>query len=582
MRRLFLPLLCLLVPALLQAREAILDYDVRIEIQADARLEVTETLTVQAEGVDIRRGLTRDVPTIYRDRLGNRVITGLRVLGVERDGRPEPWFTESMSNGIRINTGNDDLLPVPAVYRYTLRYTLDRQIGFFETHDELYFNAIPQDAIFPIVEARVEVRLPQPVPVERMTAEAYTGPIGARGEDYVSVLPAPGVARWTATRPFAPREGMTVALSFPKGVLPEPTAVQRLVWLLSDNRSVLVALAGFIVLLVYCARRWQRVGRDPAKGVIIARYEPPAGFSPGGLRYLQRRRYHARCFSADILDMAVKGYLSIGRKKGLLSDTWTLVREGRGKSGTEQGGDGTDSLAKAQSRLLRRLFGHKDRITLDSSNATTLSGARETHSKELDARFHPRYFNRNASSLAWAVIITVATVVLAFLCYRGAGFLLTALLVLLMIITVVVFGWLVQAPTPEGRKLLDHVEGLKLYLGVAERDELKSLPGPEQPPPLDAERYQRLLPYAVALEVEDAWTKKFTLAAGAAAAAAATASMTWYHGGAVNDLSRFSRSVGTSLSSVIASASRPPGSSSGSGGGGFSGGGGGGGGVGGR
>src|SRR5690606_15142603 len=120
------------------------------------------------------------------------------------------------------------------------------------------------------------------------------------------------------------------------------------------------------------------------------------------------------------------------------------------------------------------------------------------------------------------------------------------------------------------------------YLGVAERDELKSLPGPEQPPPLDAERYQRLLPYAVALEGEDAWTKKFTLAARAAAAAAATASMTWHHGGAVDDLSRFSRSVGTSLGSVIASASRPPGSSSGGGGGGFSGGGGGGGGVGGR
>jgi uncharacterized membrane protein len=141
---------------------------------------------------------------------------------------------------------------------------------------------------------------------------------------------------------------------------------------------------------------------------------------------------------------------------------------------------------------------------------------------------------------------------------------------------------LVKAPTPAGRKLLDEIEGLKLYLSVAERDELKNLPGPGGAPLLDAKRYERLLPYAVALEVEDAWTKKFTLAAGAAAVAAASASIAWYHGSSIGDLGSFSKAVGSSLSSQIASSSSAPGSSSGSGGGGSSGGGGGGGGGGGR
>ncbi len=132
---------------------------------------------------------------------------------------------------------------------------------------------------------------------------------------------------------------------------------------------------------------------------------------------------------------------------------------------------------------------------------------------------------------------------------------------------------------------MDEIEGLKLYLSVAERDELASMPGPDAagtPPTLDAERYQRLLPYAVALDVEDAWTGKFTLAVGAAAAAATTAAITWYQGGPVGDLGSLTRAVGSSLSSQIASSSSPPGSSSGGGGGGFSGGGGGGGGGGGR
>jgi uncharacterized membrane protein len=117
---------------------------------------------------------------------------------------------------------------------------------------------------------------------------------------------------------------------------------------------------------------------------------------------------------------------------------------------------------------------------------------------------------------------------------------------------------------------------------VAERDELARMPGPDAPPPLDAQRYQLLLPYALALDVEAAWTEKFTAAVGAAAAEAATANIGWYRGGNLTSLNQLTSSLGSSLGSQIASASSPPGSSSGGGGGGFSGGGGGGGGGGGR
>ena len=86
----------------------------------------------------------------------------------------------------------------------------------------------------------------------------------------------------------------------------------------------------------------------------------------------------------------------------------------------------------------------------------------------------------------------------------------------------------------------------------------------------------------MALEVEDAWTGKFTAAAGAAAVAAATAGISWYRGSNLGDLGSFSKAMGSSLTSQISASSHAPGSSSGGGGGGFSGGGGGGGGGGGR
>ncbi len=98
----------------------------------------------------------------------------------------------------------------------------------------------------------------------------------------------------------------------------------------------------------------------------------------------------------------------------------------------------------------------------------------------------------------------------------------------LVLVMHVVFAILMKAPTPEGRKLMDEIEGLRMYLGVAERDELKAVSGPDQPPSLDAKRYEALLPYAMALQVEQAWTTKFTAAVGVAAAQ--QSSPTWYYG----------------------------------------------------
>lgn len=560
------------------AQERILSYDSQIVLNADGSLDVTEHIRVRAEGQQIRRGIYRDFPTRYRDRHGNRVVVDFRMLEVLRDGQPEPWFTETLGNGVRVNTGNDDFLPTPAEFTFSLRYRTTRQLGFFAGHDELYWNAIGTGWDFPIERGSAEVRLPRPVPVDDMAAEAYTGAQGMQGADYRAELVAPGLARWQLTAPLQPREGFTIVLSFPKGVVAEPTPMQQLWWKLKDNRAALIALAGLLVLLGYCIRRWRKVGRDPRPGPVVVQYDPPDALSPAALRYIERMGYDTRCFSADVLSLAVDGCLEIHRDKGLLRDNWQLERSGAGSSRV----DGSEAL-------LRGLFAAGPRMELDKKNATALQGIIASHRKSLDKRFKGAMFHLNGGSTLVAFLIALAFSVAAFMFGVGTG---TGLLLALppiaaMIVTVIVFGLLVRAPTPEGRRMLDRIEGLRRYLTVADRQDLQRLRGPgTEEPVLDAKRFEFLLPYAVALEVEDAWTKKFTLAVGAAAAAAATAAIGWYHGPGgtrgIGDIGSFSKAVGSSLTSQIASSSTPPGSSSGSGGGGSSGGGGGGGGGGGR
>ena len=563
------------------AQERILSYDSELQINTDGSLDVREHIKVRAEGTSIRRGITRDFPTRYKDRYGNKVVVDFGVIGVQRDGKAEPWFTENLSNGVRINTGNDDFLPVPAEYTYTLHYRTTRQVGFFADHDELYWNAIGLGWDFAIETGSVELRLPKPVPVDQLNAEGYTGPEGSKQQNYTASVPAAGIARWQLTQPLAPHEGLTIVLSFPKGLVPQPSRAQRLMLLLKDNRGVLVALAGLLLMLAFCFRRWHALGRDPEPGIVIARYDPPSGYSPAALRFIQRMAHDNRAFSADVLALAVAGFLRIERDKGLLKDEWTLVRE------TGEGGR-AETLPQSQQVLLAGIFAKGSPLVLKNTSASVMQQAQSGHSKTLSTLYDGKMFKINGGSVGLAAIILVLTGIAAFVVAGGSGVPAIIAVLVLMMFVLIAFGSLVRAPTPEGRKMLDEIEGLKRYLNVAERDELASMPGPEITganegmPMLDAKRYEFLLPYAVALEVEDAWTNKFTLAVGAAAAAAATAGIAWYRGGAMDSLGSLSKAVGSSLSSQIASSSSPPGSSSGSGGGGSSGGGGGGGGGGGR
>ena len=166
------------------AQERIKAYHADITVLADGSMEVTENITVRAEGSRIRRGIYRDFPTRYKDHLGNRYVVDFEVLGVQRDGSGEVWFTEAQSNGVRVNTGSDAFLPVPADYTFSIRYRTSRQIGFFDEHDELYWNVTGLGWNFPIDHAGATVTLPKPVPAAQLGAEAQTGAYGVRGQDY--------------------------------------------------------------------------------------------------------------------------------------------------------------------------------------------------------------------------------------------------------------------------------------------------------------------------------------------------------------------------------------------------------------
>ncbi len=147
-----------------------------------------------------------------------------------------------------------------------------------------------------------------------------------------------------------------------------------------------------------------------------------------------------------------------------------------------------------------------------------------------------------------------------------------------------VFWYLLRAPTAAGRKVMDEIEGLELYLRTAETARM-NLP---QAPEITTTNFERLLPYAIALGLEKPWSQAFEAAFARAhpgESLDAAYRPGWHGGRGWSGSGGFGRSLSASMGAAqgaFASAvPAPSSSSSGFSGGGGSGGGGGGGGGGG-
>lgn len=320
-----------------------------IVVHPDSSMTVTETITYRTD--ERKRGIVREFPTTYQDRSGNTIKVGFTVLEVLRDGQKEPYHIEKVANGEKVYVGRKDVFLSPGVYVYTLKYRTDRQLGYFQDHDELYWNVTGNGWELPINIAEAVIQLPPGAKI--LEHAAYTGYQGERGQDY-KVKVGENDIFFKTTKGLAPKQGLTVVVAWPKGVVRPPAVVEKPKFFLRDNQSAGVGLLGLFLLLAYYLFVWFMVGRGPASGTIIPLYSPPKGFSPADTRYLMQMGFDNKTMAAAVVDMAVKGYLKIEEAAG----TFTL----RKKDGNPA------ALSSEEARTASVLFLGGDAIELKSEN----------------------------------------------------------------------------------------------------------------------------------------------------------------------------------------------------------------------
>jgi len=556
----------LLLPLCGFADERILSFHSEIRVMTDGMIEVTETIKVRAEGNRIKRGIYRDFPIEYEDKLGNDYKVAFKPLAVMRNDRPEAFHTQEIRRGMRTYFGRADRRIDQGEHTYVFRYSASRMLGFFEEHDELYWNVTGFDWAFPIDKASATVQLEFDAPLSGITKEAYTGPFGAQGTDYRSRFDSARRVYFESNSPLSPVNGLTIVVGWPKGFVDEPTKADKLGWLLKDNKNLLASVFGYLLLLAYYIPVWRKYGRDPEEGVIVTRYEPPDGFSPASLRYIRQMYYDDKVMTAAVVNLAVKGYLQI-KKRGRAH--WLIMRTPDGSK---------LPMAPGENELYTELFKGQTKIELDDANHKILGEARGAHRKSLIKDYKQHYFKTNIVLNIPAVLIVIGSMLVALNIGRGPTPLVIAGTVL-SFLTMAFFAIIMKRPTIRGRKLLDEMLGFKDFLEIAEKDELNLRNPPEKTPQL----FESLLPFALALGVDQQWSERFaTVLASIRGPDGREYQPSWYDGKwNSSNLSKTTNKLSSSLNSAISSSVSPPGSSSGGGGGGSSGGGGGGGGGGG-
>lgn len=619
-----------------RAAEYIAAYRSEIQIARQGDVTVTEIITVNAEGHDIRRGIFRDFPLYMLDQQGKRQKVGFEVLSVTRDGKPEDWKTESVSGGVRIYMGSENTLLDRGLHTYELTYRTDRQIRFQENFDEFYWNVTGNGWMFRIDQASVVVQLPPAV--KALNTDFFTGPEGATGKDArrTGSETAPG---FVTTRPLGANEGFTIAIAMPKGSILPPSSAQQRGWMLRDNLNLMIAAIGLAVVGLYYMWGWRRVGRDPPRGVVVPNWHPPEGLSPALVNYVDNKGFSGEgwnALSASFIDLAVKGYVQLEDLKKSI-----VIR----RTDKPVAAD----LPVGQMVLIRQLGMANDKFVIDKKNGEAVQSLGKLFRQAIEKENRGRYYKANTAYIVAGIALSILALgamlvfgdinpdlagllvmpaffgliwgglaikiakslrhrktlgrrlgavfsfaVLGFMGISVFGAFIVSMVDSLgngqwplfvgvggIVLVNALFFFLMGAPTPLGAKRMDEIEGLRTYLTLAEKDRMNMMGAPEMSP----RHFETLLPYAVALGVEKPWSQTFEtwLATAAAGAVAASYHPGWYSGDTYNSFGDSIGSFSSSMSSTIASTIPQPVASSSSGfsSGGSSGGGGGGGGGGG-
>jgi len=562
----------------------ITSFDSKITIESDSRLHVVEEIEVDFGSLQ-KHGIFRTIPIQYRYNSTQDRYYEIDEVGVTENRAPVPFEVQVGNFDEVIKIGDPDRT-VSGRQNYNIRYTVTGAMNRFQDHDELFWNV--DGASWPVTKDSVTATVTWPSGPARQIA-CYEGPQGST--DNCGSSSSGNSAFFNSTRELASNEQISVAVSLDPAVVDVPppmlTAKAREfpqdafdVNPLTVGLALLIAIGGIAAV----AWNWWRHGRDRAyltryykapagtpeepeplfkHEPVVVEFGPPQNMKPAQLGLILDEHADPKDVTASIVDLAVRGYLTIADQPGFLgSHDWLLTK----KQADE------NALLPYEHTLLNGLFAGRNEVKVSELKGKFHSTLQSVESQVVSDAMSRRLFtaNPNVARGGWGCLgvgVLLLGGVATYFLGVALGWGLIGLAVVLVGGVLVATAMNMSQRSAAGRELLLKTLGFRLYMDTAEKYRQQFAE--------KAEIFTQLLPYAIVFGVVSRWAKAFE------GIDTSQANSSWYVGNAPFQAALLSSSLQSMNDSISRSISASPpssGSSSGFGGGGFSGGGGGGGG----
>lgn len=602
------------------AQEKINSFDSNIFINQNASANIIETIKVESDGRLIKRGIVRKLPLSQKTSYNVFRKNSYQVVSVTVNGKTSKYHIKKQNNYYTIYIGEKNKILPPGEYIYQISYLFDNVVHPLKDADEVYFNVTGNNWLFPIESATATINLPKGAVI--MNAVGYEGKSGSKNHSSQTKINDSKVT-FATTRPLLKKEGLTVAVSWPKGFITFPSLWDKF----TKSKESKIAVYGTLLVLCYYLFIKMAYASSPPKRTIIPLFKPISNISPAGMRFISKMKFDGKVMSAAIVNLAIQNYLTIKED----NNTYTLT-----KNETP-----SQKLNPIEKNFFDVLLSNNSTLVIDKSNRATINNAKSTLSNDLKQEYENEYFITNIKyvipgcilsliiiflpalhqpdigeytfpivwSLGWAIgcvvlliaawkawrqylkfkslktlsttiissfIALVFTAILFIIGFTLFDDLPTGIFPAIILLTImnVLFYYELRVATPQGREIMNQIDGFKLFLSTTKKYKLAKY----NPPEITSDLYEKYLPYAIALDVENLWTAQFNDALKASTVEQKTYRPTWYAGSRTFTpvaLAAFPTALSSSLTSGISSSSSAS-SGGGSSGGGSGGGGGGG------
>ncbi len=465
-----------------------------IQILASGKIIVQSDITY-VETEKNKHGIWHTLPVRYSGFLWTNYTTPFQIQSILRDNQPVSYTSHIQDGRINLRIGSPDNYIKPGTYHYHIAYTTSRQIQFYETYEEFAWNILGNESPVPVKKCIAIIHLPSTIDSASLRSSVFTGSYGSKNSNATITQRNSTTLQVETTAPLYSYQGLTTYISWATGGVTRPSKYQEMYQFVTDNPGLLVFFIGFIGLFLFWRRQKKAIQDYEKKNTIIPRFYPPEGLSPILCGYIKQRMVTPAHIAAEIVHVAIQGFLSIKKDK---KDEYLLLKNKEAS---------TQPQEKLDQMVMEQLFKNDNVIAIKKPNARNPNIPLLALLNQLQKAVNQTSI---VHALTWHTSFLLP-LLLGILLNLGIVSVLDGYLSPLTAIPSVIFFirvlFYLPGYTPEGRKLRDEIDGFALYLKTAEIDRWRVIGTPPERTP---ELFEKYLPYAMVLGLEEAWTKQFT------------------------------------------------------------------------